>query len=276
MSTPDALTAMKTDEGLPLGEFLRQSRLRRGMSLQQIAAETKIPLCQLTALESDDFADLPAGLYRRARVRAYGRAIQLDQSALVQLEDMLRATDTVAVAPGTTAGKRTSFRKGVLMALTAIGAAVALTVASRREGTSLPAISGPTNPIKPSPSQEPAPPKEAEAPTPFHDARTDAAVATVGSSAPQTTPVAGEAVEPRVVQPQTSELVITSEPPGARVTVDGIGWGVTPVTVRHLPPGTKRIRVTKDGYSSEEREARVADRPSELHISLRALPISDR
>jgi len=162
------------------------------------------------------------------------------------------------------------------MALTAIAAAVALTFAARREGTSLPAISGPTNPIKPSPSQEPAPPKEAEAPTPFHDARTDAAVATVGSSAPQTTPVAGEAVEPRVVQPQTSELVITSEPPGARVTVDGIGWGVTPVTVRHLPPGTKRIRVTKDGYSSEEREARVADRPSELHISLRALPISDR
>jgi hypothetical protein len=275
MSAPDAL--MKTDEGLPLGEFLRQRRLARGMSLQQIAAETKIPLRHLDALESDDFADLAAGLYRRARVRAYARAVHLDQSALVQLEGMLRARETVAVAPGTTAAKRTSFPKGALMALTAIGAALALTFASRREGTSVPAASRPTSPIEPRPSQEPTSPKEAEAATPHYDALTDSPVATAGSSASQAVLVPAGAVEPRVVQPQTSELVIISEPPGARVTVDGIGWGVTPVTVRHLPPGAKRIRVTKEGYASEEREARVgADRPSELHIALRALPISNR
>jgi hypothetical protein len=108
MSAPDAVTAMETDERLPLGEFLRQSRVGRGMSLQQIAAETRIPLRQLDALECDDYAELPAGLYRRARVRAYARAIHLDQSALVQLEGMLRATKTIAVAPGATAGTRPS------------------------------------------------------------------------------------------------------------------------------------------------------------------------
>lgn len=54
-------------------------------------------------------------------------------------------------------------------------------------------------------------------------------------------------------------LVITSNPAGARVTVDGVGWGVTPVTIRHLSPGVKVIRVTKDGYVGQEREVRLAE-----------------
>jgi hypothetical protein len=59
--------------------------------------------------------------------------------------------------------------------------------------------------------------------------------------------------------PVESRLVITSDPAGARVTVDGVGWGVTPITIRHLPPGVKVIRVTKDGYVSEEREVRIGE-----------------
>src|SRR5262249_49332860 len=128
--------------------------------------------------------------------------------------------------------------------------------------------------------------------TPEPDTTGDSAVATVGSPAPAPTSTKAESnatvgspepppaptsttadSEARVVQPQTTELLITSDPPGARVTVDGIGWGITPVTIRHLPPGTKHIRVTKEGYDGEEHEARVAgDRPSEIHISLRPVP----
>jgi cytoskeletal protein RodZ len=281
-NAPDAPTATKADESPPLGELLRQSRLRRGMSLQQIAAETRIPLRHLQALECDDFADVPAGLYFadvpaglywRAEVRAYARAVHLDQPSLVQLERALRATETSVVAPGTTAGRRIPFRKGVLMALTAIAAALALTFAWRREGDALPAASRPVSAIEPKLSQQPAPLEDAEVTTPPHEAPADSAVATAGSPAPQLVTLSEGAVEPRVVQPLTTELVITSEPPGARVTVDGIGWGFTPVTIRHLPPGAKRVRVTKEGYSSEEREARVAgDRLSKLHIPLRALP----
>jgi hypothetical protein len=50
---------------------------------------------------------------------------------------------------------------------------------------------------------------------------------------------------------------IISEPAGARVTVNGIGWGHTPVTVRHLGPGEKRVRLSKDGYISAERRVHV-------------------
>jgi hypothetical protein len=54
-------------------------------------------------------------------------------------------------------------------------------------------------------------------------------------------------------------LVVTSNPAGARVTVDGIGWGVTPLTVRHLPPGDKIVRVTKDGYVASERRVQLGN-----------------
>jgi hypothetical protein len=48
------------------------------------------------------------------------------------------------------------------------------------------------------------------------------------------------------------QLRITSTPAGARVTVNGIGWGETPVTVGHLPFGTKTVRLTRDGYASTQ------------------------
>jgi hypothetical protein len=48
-------------------------------------------------------------------------------------------------------------------------------------------------------------------------------------------------------------VAIISEPDGARVTINGVGWGTTPLTVRHLPRGDLHVRVTKSGYISEER-----------------------
>ena len=58
---------------------------------------------------------------------------------------------------------------------------------------------------------------------------------------------------------QGGQLVIVTEPPGARVTVDGVGRGVTPLTLRGVSPGTRRVRVTKDGYTGAERVVTMAE-----------------
>ena len=50
---------------------------------------------------------------------------------------------------------------------------------------------------------------------------------------------------------------IISEPAGALVTVNGIRWGQTPVTVRHLASGEKRVRISKDGYTSAEQRLQL-------------------
>jgi hypothetical protein len=43
------------------------------------------------------------------------------------------------------------------------------------------------------------------------------------------------------------------------VTVNGISWGVSPVTIRHLPPGAKRIRATKEGFAASEQVFTLVD-----------------
>ncbi len=52
-------------------------------------------------------------------------------------------------------------------------------------------------------------------------------------------------------------LLVESQPAGARVMVNGIGYGETPLRIGYLPFGTKRVRIIKEGYASVERTVRV-------------------
>ena len=74
-----------------LGELLRSARALQGLALQQVCNETKIPRRYLEALEQDRLEALPGGLYRRAHIRAYAQAVQLDPGLLAQLERDLKA-----------------------------------------------------------------------------------------------------------------------------------------------------------------------------------------
>jgi hypothetical protein len=103
---------------------------------------------------------------------------------------------------------------------------------------------------------------------------------TTGAAATRT----GAAATRRAVRPSRSnaravtpvhtasegQLRITSTPPGARVTVNGIGWGQTPLTVGHLPLGTKTVRVSREGYASQQRvvELRSSDAAAALNVTL--------
>src|SRR5262245_52306562 len=70
-----------------LGELLRRARERRGLTLQQVASETKISKRHLEALERDDLTAGPQGFYRRAAIRAFAQAVRLDPNvALAALQ----------------------------------------------------------------------------------------------------------------------------------------------------------------------------------------------
>jgi hypothetical protein len=53
------------------------------------------------------------------------------------------------------------------------------------------------------------------------------------------------------------------------VTVNGVGWGTTPVTIRHIDAGTKRVRVTLDGFDAVERIVQVGSGVRTVEIALR-------
>lgn len=65
------------------GRRLRRFRLRTGISLEQISAETCIPVELFAALEENDVSAWPSGIYARAYIRQYARAIGLDEEETV-------------------------------------------------------------------------------------------------------------------------------------------------------------------------------------------------
>src|SRR5438034_11175619 len=66
------------------GSKLRAARERRGLSLRQIAGATKISVSALEALERNEIARLPGGIFSRAFVRSYAMEVGLDPETTIR------------------------------------------------------------------------------------------------------------------------------------------------------------------------------------------------
>ena len=62
---------------------LRRARLRRGLSLDEVAVRTLLSPRILRVLDEGRFGELPGGVYARSHVRAYASVVQLDPDAAV-------------------------------------------------------------------------------------------------------------------------------------------------------------------------------------------------
>jgi len=89
---------MKEEKSL-LG--LATIRQNRGISLEQIAASTKISVRALDAIEHGEFRKLPGGIYNTSYIRQYARAIDYDEAAILAVY----YRETAPLRPETTAGK---------------------------------------------------------------------------------------------------------------------------------------------------------------------------
>lgn len=85
------------------GGKLRQARERRGISLRQIAASTKISVGALEALERNDVSKLPGGIFSRAFVRSYASEVGLEPDETVreflELFEQQQAEETAVRQP---------------------------------------------------------------------------------------------------------------------------------------------------------------------------------
>jgi cytoskeletal protein RodZ len=59
-------------------------RRNKGLTLKQIAAETRISVAYLEAIEEGRFDKLPGGVYNTSYVRQYARAIDYDEDGLIE------------------------------------------------------------------------------------------------------------------------------------------------------------------------------------------------
>jgi len=62
---------------------VRSWRQRKGITLEAIAASTKLSIRQLEAIESGDFKRLPGGIYNTSYIRQYAKAIGFDENELL-------------------------------------------------------------------------------------------------------------------------------------------------------------------------------------------------
>lgn len=74
------------------GRYIRDQRQRRGMSIEQLAIDTKIPRASIEALEEDRFSVLPGPVFVRGFFRCCARSLGLDPEAVMAiLSEHLRA-----------------------------------------------------------------------------------------------------------------------------------------------------------------------------------------
>jgi transcriptional regulator with XRE-family HTH domain len=84
-SATRAAAGENTDGFTTPGPYLKAQRKRRGMSLDQLAAATKIPRPQLELLEADRYDELPGMVFTKGFLRCCARALELDPDAVLGL-----------------------------------------------------------------------------------------------------------------------------------------------------------------------------------------------
>ena len=221
---------------MEFGPHLRRAREKRGLSLQQVAATTKISARVLEALERNDISKLPGGIFSRSFVRAYAREVGLDPEETVgrfvesfppEAEERTPVAAAQAVdAEGFESGRRAAM---TLLQVLGISVLVVLAVAVYRSMRPTPTAQPPapviTEPVRENP---PAAPAAAEAEPP----------AAVPAASTTTGPAAAEAGagEPFVATPETplALTVVASEECWLSLSVDG-----QKVVARNLQAGER-------------------------------------
>lgn len=177
-------------------------------------------------------------------------------SKVVPLEPA-KTVDAIAIARAVTSPR--ALRPLVVMATILLVGAVAATFAIR---TALQPAEDDAAPIA---ARETTATATAPAPAPAPAPVARAAAVNTPAAAAAATPKVRDVARPTEAAPAppvatAGQIRITSNPAGARVTVNGIGWGQTPLTIRALPFGTKTVRLTRDGYVSMERSVSLSGR----------------
>lgn len=82
-----------------LGEKLRQAREERGISISEVAEQTRISSLYLKSIEDDNYKPLPGGIFNKGFVRSYAKYVGLDeQEALQDYARLIAKNEDVAEA----------------------------------------------------------------------------------------------------------------------------------------------------------------------------------
>lgn len=197
-------SSSENNNGLSLGEQLRQRREARGLSLGEVAERLKLSVRQLEAIERNDFALLPGSTFVRGFVRNYARYLEMDVDALMALldakyppasSDVPNLADAAHAEEGEAAVEESRSRWPMFLVLALLGGGAAWWFGI----ANTPRHGAPTEELMPgqglgeasAPQAQPASVPLAQAPAPVQPASAPAVTApAVVASAPAAAPVA--------------------------------------------------------------------------------------
>lgn len=214
---------------MDFGAYLRQARERRGISLRQISASTKISVAALDALERNDISHLPGGIFTRAFVRSYAAEVGLDAEETVRhflaqfpVEGVAEGSPYASDSQENEAFESQRQMAGTLLRLVAASLPVALVILyfTMRGGRSAESQPDAAPALGAAPVTESAPPSPEAPPKP-------------ATGGPASSPAPASA-EPR---PQTLTLDLRPRGPcWVSLTLDG-----QPVFSRLMQPGEREV-----------------------------------
>ncbi|MCY7376559.1 MAG: helix-turn-helix domain-containing protein [Pyrinomonadaceae bacterium] len=83
---------------LTLGEKLRQAREAQGVSIREVAEQTRISALYLECIENDDYRTLPGGIFNKGFVKSFAKIVGVDEQEALQDYAALVTTQGVPVA----------------------------------------------------------------------------------------------------------------------------------------------------------------------------------
>lgn len=100
---------------MDIGTHLRECRERRGVTLHQIAASTKLSSTTLQLIERNAFDRLPGGIFTKGYLRAYAAEVGVDPKAVVEEYLAQCAAARVAEEPPTVSrpARATAYQPGM-------------------------------------------------------------------------------------------------------------------------------------------------------------------
>jgi cytoskeletal protein RodZ len=69
---------------LTLGEKLRQARESRGITISEVAEQTRISALYLESIENNDYRGLPGGIFNKGFVKSYAKYVGIDDQEALQ------------------------------------------------------------------------------------------------------------------------------------------------------------------------------------------------
>src|SRR5687767_95392 len=83
-----------------LGEKLRQAREAKGISVSQVAEQTRISPLYIQSIENNDYKPLPGGIFNKGFVKSYAKFIGIDeQEALADYGRLAAENEAMSEQP---------------------------------------------------------------------------------------------------------------------------------------------------------------------------------